>query len=98
MRWTRKDQAFVKQVLGFIASNTDRGMSGVARELGTTRQVVDNWRTRGQIPLEKHDQVIDLARRAADRADKAVKSLGTVRSADLHPVSRNIIKSHEAAK
>lgn len=95
MRWTKKDQSYVRQVIDFIASNTDGGLSGFARDLGASRQVVGNWRARGKIPPKMHGIVIELAQKAVARAKDDAAFIGNVTQTMLHPLSREIIEAHE---
>lgn len=95
MRWNKKDQHYVRQVIDFISTNTEGGMSGFARDIATTRQVINNWRTRGKIPPAMHSKVLDAAKKAVERAKDNAQIAAELTSSKLHPLSRDIIQAHE---
>ena len=91
MRWTTKDMRRVRKILDHVAKKTEGGHAGFATALRlNSRQVVNNWRRRGRVPLEHHTAVIEAA--APEM---------TVTPAMLDPVSRaatrNVVQSMKGA-
>ena len=61
MRWTTKDARRVRAILDHITSKTEGGAAGFATSLKLSRQVVNNWRRRGRVPIAHHAAVIRSA-------------------------------------
>lgn len=75
MRWTEADKKRVRVVLDHITAHGSQ--SEFSREFGGSRQVVNNWRRRGRIPLEHIPAVI-----------KAAAPGMIVTAGQLHPAAR----------
>lgn len=85
MQWTTTDARRVRAILDHIAGKIEGGAAGFAARLNLSRQVVNNWRRRGRVPIHHHAAVI---RHAGPEM--------TVTAAMLDPVSRaaerNLVK------
>lgn len=99
MRWTKKDALRVRSILDHIAAKTDRGKTGIATQLGVSRQIVGNWYSRGRIPLAYHAGIIAAAK--PEMTVTAAMLDPSIRSAAAHlnalPVQINEIEraAHE---
>lgn len=65
MRWTEADRKRVRAALDHIVATLPGGQAEFARMIGAeSRAIVNNWRRRGQVPIEHIEKVILAAQPA----------------------------------